>query len=78
MRTLNWITRHANADAVRFNITTQDSDGDVIGKDIASTDPNVLAAAAALEAAVCAAHNCTIPEPPKKIEPPEVEAKKPE
>jgi len=67
-KTLNWVSKHANAGSVRLNVTVQDSDGDSHGKDITSTDAGVLAAAAALEAAVCAAHGATIVEPPKAAE----------
>lgn len=67
-RTLNWIQKHVNTDTVRVNVTTHDADGDAIGKDISTNDPAVLAASAALEAAVCAAVNATIVEPPKAAE----------
>lgn len=67
-KTLNWLQKHVNTGHVRLNVTVQDSDGDSHGKDLTTEDPAVLAAAAALEAAVCAAIGATIVEPPKPAE----------
>lgn len=65
-RTLNWAQKHVNTKVVRANVTVKDSDGDSHGKDIDCSSPAVLAAAAALEAAVCAEAGATIVEPPKE------------